>query len=120
MSDTISDEVALHPSVAFVYECLEATGDLPPTWAVKLSNGVEIGSQLATKDGRRCGNAVVLEIDIEATDAFMTSVWEVGTDAGNVMRLTNYEIDEMFYPPVFCMEPLTAPYWANKRRKEEA
>lgn len=117
MSDTISDEVALHPSVAFVHECLEATGDLPPTWAVKFSNGVEVGSQLATRDGRVCGNAVVLGIDIEGTAALMTRVWEVGTDAGNVLRLTNYEIDEMFYPPVFCMEPLYGPVLGQQAQK---
>jgi hypothetical protein len=70
--------------------------------------GWEIGSQLLTKDGRKCGNAVI----VERVKSMLTprwSGWIVVTDAGNEMNLTEPELDELFYPPKWKMNPQTAP-----------
>ncbi len=80
---------------------------LPPDWAIGTTNEIQPGAQLCTRDGRRTGNAVVtgpLQLSIHGT-----FFWPVITDAGNVMRLTTSEIDELFYPPKWLMDIGTAP-----------
>ena len=73
---------------------------LPP-WAIRASDGdyLEIGAQLCTKDGRRCGNAYV-------EGSYLKGGWEyvkVVTDMGTVIYLTLGELQEMFHPPVYLM-----------------
>lgn len=77
--------------------------DFPlPHWAVCRSHGkyMEEGAQLATRDGRRFGNAYVDRI--EPHDK-LGQVAVVITDMGSVMRMTVSELEEGFYPPVYIM-----------------
>ena len=78
---------------------------LPP-WATGKTDGTLcVGAQLATRDGRRIGNAC---ITLRA-HAFGVVVWGVLTDAGSFAHLTGSEIAEAFYPPRWVMDPATAP-----------
>lgn len=76
-----------------------------PHWATDFAYGeVQIGAQLPTRDGRRAGNAHVIdkgEIDCLGTTLHF---WVVLTDAGNAMELTDGEIAEMFYPPEYVSD----------------
>lgn len=75
--------------------------ELLPEWAERKSNGnfMEVGAQLRTKDGRRCGNAIVY-----ALAGSRGEIAIVITDAGNEMRLMESEFDERFYSPIYIME----------------
>jgi len=84
----------------------------------------EIGSQLSTKDGRKCGNAVI----VERVKSMLTPIWSgwiVVTDAGNGMTLTEPELNELFHPPAQKMDPQTAPGYVkwmlnrNRTRQDE-
>lgn len=81
---------------------------LPP-WA-KSKAGV-YGSlvqfaSLPTKDGRRCGNAVMIGPELRYFQGKEYLVHKVVTDAGNVMRLTGKEVEELFHPAQWVMENL--------------
>ena len=67
----------------------------------------EIGSQLCTKDGRKCGNAVIVEPVILVLKR--SAAWIVVTDAGNEMTLTEPELQELFHFPTRKMDLRTAP-----------
>lgn len=73
-----------------------------PEWAEKRSNGdyMEVGAQLATRDGRRTGNAYVDQV-VQHKDLGTLAV--VITDMGNAFRMTQVELEEVFYPPVYVM-----------------
>ena len=75
-----------------------------PYWAEKLSSGsyMEDGAQLSTRDGRRIGNAVIILIYNHY--GLKEEVAVCITDAGNVLRLTNNELKEIFYPPKYIMK----------------
>lgn len=78
-------------------------GPIPP-WASHASNGRfdEIGAQLATRDGRRHGNAVVVEITFSIERGLL--VFAV-TDAGNnIGGRTLEEMEASFYPPRWVMD----------------
>jgi len=65
-----------------------------PEWATGHTTDYRaIGAQLATRDGRRVGNAVVIECDRERDRA------TVVTDAGSLMTLAHDELDELFHRP---------------------
>lgn len=70
-----------------------------PHWAINNCDGTYVlGAQLPTRDGRRCGNAHIIHIEPAIWDKSV-SVHTVLTDAGNEMRLTADEINELFHPP---------------------
>lgn len=73
-----------------------------PEWVERRSDGnyMEPGAQLATRDGRMCGNAYV--DGIEPHDSF-GQVAVVVTDMGNSSRMTIQELEEAFYPPAYVM-----------------
>ena len=71
----------------------------------------EAGSQLSTKDGRKCGNAVIVELVFSVLKR--SHAWVVVTDAGNEMTLTYNELNELFHPPEWRMDPRTAPGYAK-------
>lgn len=73
-----------------------------PEWAEKRSDGnyMEPGAQLATKDGRRCGNAYVDGVEPHDT---LGQLAIVVTDMGNSFRMTIRELEEAFYPPTYVM-----------------
>ncbi|WP_040579609.1 hypothetical protein [Methylobacter tundripaludum] len=83
-----------------------------PEWAEKLSDGayMEIGAQLATRDGRRCGNAYVDEI---ASHKTLGEVATVITDMGNRITMTESEMESAFYPPTYVMKIIEARRWRN-------
>jgi hypothetical protein len=77
--------------------------DFPlPEWAARRSGGnhMEIGAQLATRDGRRCGNAYVDRLEKHRR---LGQVAVVITDMGTTMRLTQRELEELFHPPAYVM-----------------
>lgn len=51
---------------------------------------MDMGTKLATKDGRQIGNAIVLE-------RLGEDLWLIETDFGNTARLNVKEIDHWFY-----------------------
>lgn len=73
-----------------------------PEWAGKRSDGnyMEPGAQLATRDGRRTGNAYVDRIDNHDS---LGPLAVVVTDMGNTFRMTPMELNEAFYPPAYVM-----------------
>lgn len=74
---------------------------LPP-WAIGHAEGQLVpGAQLPTRDGRRIGNAHVLEVfEIHfVQNPQPTPLYSVLTDAGNVLSLMEAEVGELFYPP---------------------
>ena len=75
--------------------------DMPPPWAAKPSNGnYIIGAQLPTRDGRRCGNAHIIEIAFSET--LGQQLHTVLTDAGNTFRATVGELEGLFHPTVWA------------------
>lgn len=87
-------------------EFYPAFDDYLPPWAIGVTNEPVVGAQLCTRDGRRVGNAVVVGPKVsEYGFEFLT----VLTDAGNMMKLTESEISELFWPPHWLMDPATAP-----------
>lgn len=71
--------------------------DMLPEWAIDRCNGdyMRLGAVLPTRDGRRTGNATVIDIDMSRELA--TCI----TDVGNIMRLNRDELKELFWPPDF-------------------
>lgn len=70
--------------------------DLPlPEWAEKRSDGnyMEPGAQLATRDGRRIGNAYVDRIEQSEKGA---SIAVVVTDMGSTLHLNERELESEF------------------------
>lgn len=69
-----------------------------PHWAIGHSTGsfMVVGTQLATRDGRRCGNAYVDEIQNEKAVVY--------TDIGTRIVLLESELHELFYPPNYIMD----------------
>lgn len=76
-----------------------------PPWAIGVYKGVLVpGLQLSTRDGRRMGNAVVIETH-EHCSLFKS--WEVSTvitDIGNKLELTTNELWELFHEPKWVMD----------------
>lgn len=82
---------------------MSAMLDIPlPEWAERASDGeyTEVGAQLATRDGRRLGNAYVDAVDIVGELGYLVTVI---TDMGNVCHMTLRELQEAFYPPQYMM-----------------
>jgi len=73
-----------------------------PGWAERRSNGdyMEIGAQLATRDGRRLGNAYVDRLEHHPE---LRKLAVAITDMGTVLRMTFRELQECFYLPAYVM-----------------
>ena len=81
-------------------------GPLPP-WAIDRARGKPVlGAQLPTRDGRRCGNAHIVDIAEpgEGEWSMGQPVYHLLTDAGSEMRMTFSEMREQFYPPVWVSD----------------
>lgn len=75
-----------------------------PSWADAKLNGEWVQfAQLQTKDGRRMGNAVVLAVDKEMWGDKEVELHTIITDFGNVLRLTEGELETQFHPPKWKM-----------------
>lgn len=67
-----------------------------PPWAIGAAGGAfALGAHLATRDGRRTGNAHIIDLGFEAGRLLAT----VLTDAGSTMKLSAGELAEFFHPP---------------------
>jgi hypothetical protein len=85
--------------------------DFLPFWAIGRTTTWCVGAQLATRDGRRCGNAVIT--------SRIDDLWEVTTDAGSVLRLLDEELTELFHPPLWLTSIPDSPALLARRRREQ-
>lgn len=79
-----------------------------PSWAIGLAYGEYVlGAQLATRDGRRTGNAHIISImgmDFASVDTPSVTVYTILTDAGNELRMDEQELSDSFYPPYWVSD----------------
>jgi hypothetical protein len=74
--------------------------DLLPHWAIGTTNGeLVLGAQLPTRDGRRCGNAHIVDITPPTDWSQGSCIYTVLTDAGTQLKLTAAEIVRLYYQP---------------------
>lgn len=75
-----------------------------PDWADKKLTGEWVQyAQLATRDGRRMGNAVILAVDTVVWGDTPVELHLIITDFGNTLRMTEGELATQFYPPIWRM-----------------
>lgn len=76
-----------------------------PPWAAGRANGkyMQEKAQLTTRDGRKIGNACVLNIYFSNKKQKA----EIITDAGNVFIMSENEMKELFHPPVWVQKDIT-------------
>lgn len=85
------------------YEYVPVYEDPLPEWATALAHGLYVlGSQLPTRDGRRMGNAHI--VDTYYSEPLDETIYVILTDAGNTARLTQSELEECFYPPKYISD----------------
>jgi hypothetical protein len=79
-----------------------------PDWAAGRSDGtyLEVGAVLPTRDGHKCGNACVMELETSGS----ITVAAVQTDAGNHLTLNKAELEELFYPPEWISKRVSPPH----------
>lgn len=77
-----------------------------PPWATGVARGyLEVGAQLCTRDGRRIGNAVVLQV-MPSCKGASARLW---TDACTDLVLNEAELAELFHEPEWLMDPARSP-----------
>lgn len=75
-----------------------------PNWADKhVAGKLELYVQLSTRDGRRFGNAVIVDILTENYGGIEMVFYVVLTDFGNQVVLIEKEIEQYFFPPEWRM-----------------
>jgi len=69
-----------------------------PHWATKLCTDGKlcVGAQLPTRDGRKIGNAYIIED--------MGGVYNILTDAGTKLTITENEVHRLFYRPRYIAD----------------
>lgn len=79
--------------------------DVPPlpSWAIASSTELVLGSHLATRDGRKTGNAHVVNIS-PGPRGTVKLLYTVLTDAGNEMKLNAAEVRELFHDPQYVSD----------------
>lgn len=77
-----------------------------PDWAISADDAgtLVVGRQLCTRDGRRCGNAHILEVTPNGISGL--TWYRVITDAGTLMNLTQSEIHELFFVGLYISSPV--------------
>lgn len=74
-----------------------------PHWADKhLQGEIELYAQLATKDGRRFGNGLVVEV--HEGDELLDPYYVILTDFGNKVNMTAAHVEKAYYPPIYRMK----------------
>lgn len=71
--------------------------ELLPEWAERINTEQEliVGTQLCTKDGRRTGNARIIQVTTSKyTDEML---YVVETDKKNIINANEAEVNELFY-----------------------
>lgn len=82
-----------------IIEDLIRSNEFRPEWAVRSTNGeLVLGASLPTRDGRRCGNAHIINSKFPIGTDFKQE-YVVLTDAGTEMILNEAEVIELFHPP---------------------
>ena len=73
-----------------------------PSWAIGKLDGeyMTAGAGMATRDGRRMGNAFVYELTEHPELGTLATVI---TDMGSTFKMTECELREVFYPPIWLM-----------------
>lgn len=68
---------------------------LLPEWATGINKERELrcGTQLCTKDGRRTGNARIINV----TNKYGYVIYVCETDKGNILNMTESEITYLFH-----------------------
>lgn len=107
MTDEEYEEQYLREVLPDWAECYDPTGT------------VELNRQLCTKDGRRIGNAFVTKGAGIIPSIVAIQAWEVVTDAGNVLKLTTDEINELFYIGHYIAKPNSIPGLRNLKHESE-
>lgn len=76
-----------------------------PPWAAGRANGkyMQKKAQLATRDGRKIGNACVVHIGF----VNKRQVANIITDMGTRLLLSESELKQLFYPPVWVQKDFT-------------
>lgn len=79
-----------------------------PECAIGLAYGEYVlGAQLATRDGRRTGNAHIISVmgmDFNNLDRPSITLYTVLTDAGNEFKMNERELSDSFYPPYWVSD----------------
>jgi len=71
-----------------------------PEWAIaEATELLEVGCDLPTKDGRRTGNAHILDIGYSRHTGDL--LYLIITDAGNTFNMDAAEVKERFHPPKY-------------------
>lgn len=85
-----------------------------PAWAIRKAAGLEEGSHLPTRDGRRMGNSHIVSIH-PSPRGRMGLNYLILTDAGNSIVLSEPEINEYFYPPEYVadVDEVIAKFWRH-------
>lgn len=75
-----------------------------PLWADKhLGGEYELYAQLATRDGRRFGNGIIIEVQDETYNDVAHRVFVILTDFGNRVALSESQVERLFHYPEFRM-----------------
>ena len=90
---------------------------LLPEWAKKRFTGeLELGTQLCTRDGRRMGNAHIVDTWMADLRGTQRRFFLVLTDAGTQLTMTRTEIIQCFYQPEYVSD--AAEVLAKFQRKD--
>lgn len=84
-----------------------------PDWATGLAHGrLCLGAQLCTRDGRRTGNAHIIQI-AGPRKGYSDSRYLVMTDAGNTFVMSAVEIRTAYYDPYYFsdVKDIIAKFW---------
>lgn len=96
-----------------IQELIDA--QLPP-WVVGRAHGkLVLGAQLPTRDGRRIGNAHIIQIADKTyqSQGVTLTLYLILTDAGNTATMTDVELCTAFHDPMYYSEvkDIIAKFW---------
>lgn len=107
-SYNVSDELAADlRNIAHDWEQDHTVGEFPlPEWAEAYNHNYEpvLRAQLCTKDGRRFGNARIVEIIDDHPLFPKDRIYKIRTDVGTEFNLMKSELDYAFYVGMYIMK----------------
>lgn len=76
-----------------------------PHWATRRAHGeLCVGAQLCTRDGRKTGNAVIVDVTQGSLTDPPRPIYVVITDSGTRLILLGSEVEWLYYPPEYVMD----------------
>lgn len=66
---------------------------------------ITIGTILCTKDGRKIGNGIVVDVLTFPIGYILYTSYLIKTDFGNIVPMTALQIDRQFYISDYAVEP---------------